>query len=119
MRSTSRPRRGLNHIFIIYEFLTDEGGVTTWATGEDGAWFHLIGDIPAGVTTVETHDGLSCFLPKNDIPAGSVGCFDTSSVAPYPGGGEDFVVSLGDRDDVFDVRNHPGTDSSTDLGSPG
>ena len=110
-----------NHIAIIYEFLTDEGGVTTWATGEDGAWFHLIGDIPAGVTTVETHDGLSCFLPKgpSDIPAGTVGCFDTSSVAPFLGGGEDFVVSLGDRNDTFDVRSKVVTGSLAVIGSLG
>ena len=107
-----------NDIHIVYAFLDDEAGLNA-PPNEEGAWVHVIFDLAVGVTTVETHDGLSCFLPKNDIPAGSVGCFDTSSVAPYPGGGEDFVVSLGDRDDVFDVRNHPGTDSSTDLGSPG
>ena len=109
-----------NNIHIIYIFLEDDGRIT-YEPDEDGAWIHLILDHPAGITTVETHTGLSCFLPSGSH-AGTVGCFDTSSVAPFPGGGEDFVVALGDRDDIFDVRTAVGlggigTEAVGSLGS--
>jgi hypothetical protein len=114
-----------NRVFIGYVFLS-ELGMTNFQPEVDGAlvdglYTHVIADrftIP--VTTVERTDGPSCFLPsdENQLPAGAVHCPDGTAVEPYPGGGEDFRVFLGDRADWFSVQDQVG-ESSYILGSIG
>ncbi len=106
-----------NEIYIFYHFIEDTAPT---ADPGDGLWTHVILDL-AGITTVEHTDRPSCFLPslENGLPPNTVNCPDGTSVESYPGGGEDFVVSLGDRDDRFDVRTQAGSAASYTIGSLG
>ena len=108
-----------NEVRIIYGFLSPEG--IGYSPTDDGFWTHVVFDLGAGITTVEHTDRPSCFLPslENQLPEKSVHCPDGTSVAPYPGGGEDFVVTLGDRNDLFDVRNQSYPGGNYDIGSLG
>jgi Ca2+-binding RTX toxin-like protein len=107
-----------NHLFIGYGWLSEKGWSNGPVANTEGLWTHGIEDsVP--VTTVERHDGPSCFLPspENQLPDGTVHCPDGTAVEEFYGTGEDFRVFLGDHGDWFSVQDQPAPEGG--LPDPG